>query len=101
MPRLFGPHVQRTIAQSSSIWIKTTCGSGLGLKIWIGQMRIQCERIQTRFDPVQCSLDVQCEQAFKLLENKIVTPRALLLTSFPDRAMLSVWVELWLFFASR
>ena len=26
-------------------------------------MRIQCERAQTRFDPVQCALGVQCEQA--------------------------------------
>ena len=27
-------------------------------------MRIQCECVQTGFDPVQCALGVQCEQAF-------------------------------------
>ena len=51
-------------AQSRSIWIETTSGSGVGL-IWIGQLRIQCGRTQTRFDPVQCALDVQCGQALK------------------------------------
>ena len=32
MPRLFGPHAQRVITQTRSIWIKTTYGSGLGLR---------------------------------------------------------------------
>ena len=59
---LFGPHAQGAIARSSSIRIKTTSGSGSGL-IWIGQMRIQCERAQTGFDPVQCALGVQYEHA--------------------------------------
>ena len=38
---LFGPYAQRAIARSSSIWIETTSGSGLGL-IWIGSELSEC-----------------------------------------------------------
>ena len=61
---LFGPHTQCTIAWSSSIRIETTSGSGLGLRIRIGQMRIQCGRALTGFDPVQCALGVKCGLPF-------------------------------------
>ena len=60
----FGPHAQRAIQfnpdQNHLLkWI------GINLdRIWIGRMCIQCERAQTEFDPVQCALGVQCEQAF-------------------------------------
>ena len=47
---LFGPHVQRAIARSSSIQIETTSGSGLGL-------------IQTRSGLGECTFSVD---AFKL-----------------------------------
>ena len=76
---LFGPHVQSAIAQSSSIRIETTPGSGLGLiqiESGLGElMRIQCECVQTGFDPVQCALDVQVwtclSQALLLTSNLI------------------------------
>ena len=34
-------------------------------RIRIGRMCIQCGRAQTGFDPVQCTLGVQCGQAFR------------------------------------
>ena len=48
--------------------------------IRIGRMRIQCERAQTGFNPVQCALGVQCEQAlrwdlFRLKSGQVVKNR--------------------------
>ena len=55
----FSLYAQSAIARSSSIRIKTTSGSGLGL-IRIGSGLGKCGRTQTRFDLVQCALGAQC-----------------------------------------
>ena len=63
-------------------FVRTTCNCAIQFnpdrnRLWkwiginpdwirIGQMRIQCGRIQTGFDLVQCALGVQCGQALKV-----------------------------------
>ena len=67
---LFGSHVQGTIARSSSIWIETTSGSGLGLiriGSGLGECAFSVNALKPDSNPVQCALGVQCEQAFSVI----------------------------------
>ena len=58
---LFGPNAQLRDPDRNHLWKWTGINPD---RIRIGQIRIQCGRTQTGFDPVQCALGVQCGRAF-------------------------------------